>query len=174
MQTTLKESLGGGANAGALSDDEPLKEGDEADNEKSEEENVEVGGASSSSSSFSTPVRSTVGEKSPRYDLTTYKGCLNFARKNMEKERDEQIRDARNAEKLQEKFKEHKELDPNVTLSEVDCSDASSYDAGYSSGFERMVGEEADEIFERENKKLERSSSSGSTGSGGKGKKKET
>ena len=59
----------------------------------------------------------------------------------MEKERDEHIRDAGNAEKLQEKYLEHKELDPNVTLSEVDCSDASSYDAGYSSGFERMVGD---------------------------------
>jgi hypothetical protein len=39
-------------------------------------------------------------------------------------------------------------------------------------GFERMVSEEAEEIFERETKKVQRSSSGGSEGSGGKGKKK--
>ena len=69
-------------------------------------------------------------------------------------------------------MKEAREIHPDFTLSDVDCSDASEFSFGYDSGFERMVGEEADEIFERESKKLQRSSSSGSAGSGGKGKKK--
>ena len=89
----------------------------------------------------------------------------------MEKERDHEIRDQRNADKFKARLKEAQRLNPLITTDDLDCSDASSFEAEYD-GFERLVSEEADDIFERETKKMQRSSSSGSTGSGGKGKKK--
>jgi hypothetical protein len=88
----------------------------------------------------------------------------------MEKERYDQMKDAKNAQKFEERLKEAQTLNDLFTADDLDCSDASSEDLDYDSGFERMVSEEADVIFERETKRSQRSSSSGSTGSGGKGK----
>ena len=168
QQTILQSLHAGGPDGGVLSEDEKLGSGEEGDKEKSDDEqHVDVGGATSNSNPSP---RSTVGEKSPRFDLTTWDGCLKYARANMERERDEQIKDAKNARKFQERLAEALDLNPAYDQDDLDCSDASSEEVDYNSDFERMVSEEADQIFERETKKIERSSSSGSTGSGGKGK----
>ena len=169
QQTILQSLHAGGPDDGVLSDDDKLGSGEEGDKEKSDDEHVDVGGATNNSNP--SVGRSTVGEKSPRFDLTTWDGCLKFARLNMTKEAMEQIKDEKNARKFEDRLKEALELNPDYDKDDLDCSDASSVEQlDYDSGFERMVSEEADDIFERETKKIQRSSSSGSTGSGGTGK----
>jgi len=172
VQQTLQQSLKAAAPGNALSDDDDLNkvEGDG----KTEEEHVDVVGVAASSPKVPSVGRSTVGEKAPRFEanFSTWKGCLKFARQKMERERNEEVQEKRNFAKLEERWREAQEINPEKTLSDIDCSSASEFEFGYDSGFERMVSEEADEIFERESKKLQRSSSSGSAGSGGKGEKK--
>ena len=176
VQQTLQQSLKAAAPGSALSDDDDLDKVGESD--KDEEEHVDVGGASGvPAESFPKvpPVgRSTVGEKSPRFEanFSTWKGCLKFARQKMERERKQQVQEQRNYEKIEARLREAQEINPEFTVDDLDCSDASEYEFGYDSEFEQKISEEADEIFERETKKLQRSSSSGSAGSGGKGKKK--
>ena len=167
-QSVLQALHAGGADEGVLSDDDKLGSGEEGDKEKSDDdEKVDIGGANNSNQSAG---RSTVGEKSPRFDFSNWEGCLDYARTHMEKERYDQMKDRKNAQKFDERLEEAVSLNPDYDKDDLDVSDASSEDFDYDSGFERMVSEEADIIFEREAKKFQRSSSSGTTGSGGKGK----
>jgi hypothetical protein len=169
-QQTLQATINAGGRAGeVLSEDDKLVSGEEGDKDKSEDdEKVDIGGATHNSN-LSTG-RSTVGEKSPRFDLATWEGCIDYARTHMEKERYEQIKEKKNAQKFDERLKEAQDLNPEYDQDDLDVSDASSEELEYDSGFERMVSEEADVVFEREAKKFQRSSSSGTAGSGGKGK----
>ena len=155
-----------------LSDDDDLGSGEEGDKEKSEEE-AEV----ASEPTVSVAGRPSVGEKSPRYeiipsDFKTWAGCLKIARQRLTKERDEQIKDSRDAEKFDARLKEAQQSNPDVNAEDFDCSSASEFaDIDYDSGFERIISEEADAMFERQTKLLERNASSGSAGSKGKKKK---
>ena len=156
----------------AMSDDEGLKSGDDADGEKDEDQEsdkeVDIGGKPT------IMPRPTTGVKVPRFvpDFSSFEGCEKFARFKMTKERDENLKEHKKERKVRDAIEAARQEDPDVHSSDVDVSSASDEEYGYNSGFENMVSEEAQAIWNREKKQVNRSSSTGSISSGGGGKKK--
>ena len=153
----------------ALSEEEPVVH---VDDEKDKEDNVvDVGGPKKQPPA---PTRPNVGEKAPRYtlNLTTWEGCEQHTRTRLEFDRATSIRDRKNAKKILDRKKQARKDDPDIDSDEIDCSDASEEEFEYNEVFDQMVFDATEELWNAQQKKLNRSPSVGSNhsaGSSGKG-----